>query len=67
MDDDKPDFRHFGQILCGKMAILMGWKPCEFWQSTPAEIASILLQSPQSPAPIDQQILQALIANENEK
>ncbi len=28
--------------LCGQCALLLGWRPDEFWYATPAELASIL-------------------------
>jgi Phage tail assembly chaperone protein, TAC len=28
--------------LCGQCALLLGWRPAEFWESTPAELACIL-------------------------
>jgi hypothetical protein len=31
--------------LCGAAAILLGWRPGEFWDSTPAEL-SLALQPP---------------------
>ena len=28
--------------LCGAAAMLLGWRPAEFWDATPAELASAL-------------------------
>jgi hypothetical protein len=28
--------------LAGTAALLLGWRPAEFWQATPAELAAIL-------------------------
>jgi Phage tail assembly chaperone protein, TAC len=28
--------------LCGQCALLLGWRPSEFWEATPAELACIL-------------------------
>jgi Phage tail assembly chaperone protein, TAC len=28
--------------LCGQCALLLGWRPDEFWKATPAELACIL-------------------------
>jgi len=28
--------------LCGAAAQLLGWRPAEFWDSTPAELACVL-------------------------
>jgi Phage tail assembly chaperone protein, TAC len=29
-------------ILCGHCALLLGWRPAEFWNATPAELACVL-------------------------
>jgi uncharacterized phage protein (TIGR02216 family) len=28
--------------LCGAAALLLGWRPAEFWEATPAELALAL-------------------------
>lgn len=28
--------------LCGAAAMLLGWRPSEFWDATPAELATVL-------------------------
>jgi Phage tail assembly chaperone protein, TAC len=28
--------------LCGQCAVLLGWRPDDFWNATPAELAGIL-------------------------
>jgi Phage tail assembly chaperone protein, TAC len=28
--------------LCGQSAVLLGWRPSEFWETTPAELACVL-------------------------
>lgn len=47
--------RAFGESaarLCGAAAVLLGWRPVEFWESTPAELASVLGQiSPAADGP----------------
>ncbi len=35
-------FRDNALLLCGKSAMLLGWRPCDFWHATPAELACIL-------------------------
>lgn len=41
-------------LLCGHAAILLGWRPQEFWSSTPAEIACIMAaMMPQTSKPLD--------------
>jgi hypothetical protein len=42
----------FGEVaarLCGTAAMLLGWRPDEFWNSTPAELA-LALQPAGEPA-----------------
>jgi hypothetical protein len=50
----KPTFANVAAQLCGQMALLLGWRPHEFWAATPAELACILdAMKPQTPAPLD--------------
>lgn len=28
--------------LCGQCALLLGWRPSEFWEATPAELGCVL-------------------------
>ena len=28
--------------LCGAAAAVLGWRPAEFWEATPAELAAVL-------------------------
>lgn len=38
--------------LCGQCALLLGWRPAEFWPTTPAELAVVLAALlPQREAP----------------
>ena len=40
--------------LCGQCALLLGWRPAEFWPTTPAELAAVLAALlPQREAPPD--------------
>lgn len=47
--------------LCGAASLLLGWRPGEFWDSTPAELA-LALSPPgtNDQAPADRAILEAL-------
>ena len=36
------DFGSAAARLCGAAAMVLGWRPAEFWESTPAELASVL-------------------------
>jgi Phage tail assembly chaperone protein, TAC len=48
--------------LCGQCALLLGWRPAEFWNATPAELACILNAMTQhAEAPPDTNDLQKLM------
>lgn len=36
------DFADAASRLAGAAALLLGWRPDEFWRSTPAELAAVL-------------------------
>jgi uncharacterized phage protein (TIGR02216 family) len=36
------DFADAASRLAGAAALLLGWRPGEFWRSTPAELAAVL-------------------------
>lgn len=69
MDANHADhsFCVMANILCAKMAMLLGWRPYEFWDATPAEIACILNAAPQQDTPVDRQVLSDLIAKDAQK
>jgi uncharacterized phage protein (TIGR02216 family) len=49
--------------LCGQCALLLGWRPDEFWDATPAELACVLnAVAAQSDVPPDTDDLQKLMA-----
>lgn len=37
-------FRDGAERLAGLAGALLGWRPDEFWEATPAELAAVLLQ-----------------------
>ena len=46
--------------LCGAAAALLGWRPGEFWEATPAELAAALGQvTPDADAP-ERDVIEAL-------
>lgn len=48
--------------LCGQCALLLGWRPDEFWGTTPAELACILnAMTAQTETPPDAGDLQKLM------
>lgn len=46
--------------LSGAAAMLLGWRPQEFWEATPAELAAALRAGEQAQAP-DQETLAELM------
>lgn len=46
--------------LCGLVAALLGWRPGEFWDATPAELALILAPQGAHEAPPDGATIEAL-------
>ncbi len=48
--------------LCGQCALLLGWRPAEFWDATPAELACVLsAYAPHEEAPPDAADLRKLM------
>lgn len=45
--------------LCGAAATLLGWRPSEFWEATPAELAAAMGQVAADDAP-DRDVIEAL-------
>lgn len=48
--------------LAGFAAALLGWRPAEFWSSTPAELATALGQEQRSAEQIDRDAVERLRA-----
>lgn len=46
--------------LCGAASLLLGWRPNEFWQATPAELASSLSFAGAGDEPPDSGTIEAL-------
>lgn len=61
----------FGPVagrLCGLAARLLGWRPDEFWQATPAELAMILAPEDGVLAPsFDRADLQRLMEQDHDR
>lgn len=45
------DFGSGALRLSGAAALLLGWRPGEFWEATPAELAAALLPAQPAEAP----------------
>ena len=47
-------FKDAALQLCGQCALLLGWRPAEFWDATPAELTCVLsAYAPHEQAPPD--------------
>ena len=57
------DFGVAAARLAGAAAMLLGWRPGEFWEATPAELACALgLTGDEAGAPADPAAIAALLA-----
>lgn len=50
--------------LCGLAARLLGWRPAEFWDATPAELAAALAP-PDAPRPLGRDALLAMMEHDD--
>ena len=48
--------------LAGFASMILGWRPADFWESTPAELASALGQDGREPERIDRSAVERLRA-----
>ncbi len=47
-------FAEIADRLCGQCAVVLGWRPDEFWSATPAELACVMRAlMPESDDPAD--------------
>lgn len=68
LDDSGRYFSENAQKTCGQIALILGWRPSEFWDSTPHEIAIILsANDTQNIVPVDRAVLDDLIQKEGQK
>ncbi|WP_299309875.1 phage tail assembly chaperone [uncultured Croceicoccus sp.] len=62
-------FASVADRLCGHCAMLLGWRPAEFWETTPAELACILtaMRSPETGAvePLARDEMQRMMERDN--
>ncbi len=55
-------FSENAKRLFGQTALLLGWRPHEFWAATPEELASILAaMTPPDEAPLDSRTIRQLM------
>lgn len=58
----------FGQCalaLCGLAARHLGWRPDEFWRSTPAELLAVLAPAGDPAGPLDRATLQRMMEQDH--
>lgn len=53
--------------LAGLAARALGWRPDEFWQATPAELAAILLPPTESGKPLSRHDLNRLMERDHDR
>lgn len=53
--------------LAGQCALLLGWKPDEFWAATPAEVAMILsaTRAPEAESAVDRDTMNRMMENDD--
>ncbi|TCM16957.1 putative phage protein (TIGR02216 family) [Novosphingobium sp. PhB165] len=62
------DFANAALALCALAARTLGWRPPEFWDATPAELAAALgLSGGDQPAGIDRALLETLMERDHER
>lgn len=58
----------FGQSalkLCAVAARTLGWRPADFWDSTPAELACVLAPAGQAPSALSRPELETMMEQDN--
>ena len=55
-----PRFGESAARLCGIASSLLGWRPAEFWQSTPAELTTALVSPEPAAEPLQPEHLAEL-------
>lgn len=60
----------FGKVtarLCGQAALLLGWRPDEFWAATPEELACVIgAHAPATGEGLDRKTLDRMMEREND-
>jgi uncharacterized phage protein (TIGR02216 family) len=59
-------FSAVAQRLSELVPRALGWRPHEFWEATPAELAAVLLEDTAAPMPLDRAELAALMEREGD-
>lgn len=53
-------FGEAAERLCGAAAMLLGWRPADFWESTPAELQTAFRGVEAAPGGLDAETLNEL-------
>ena len=59
-------FSAAAQRLAGLVPRALDWRPHEFWEATPAELAAVLLEDAAAPMPLGRAELAALMEREGD-
>lgn len=62
------DTERFGQSalkLCALAARMLGWRPNEFWNATPAELATVLATNGNAPSALSRHELDTMMEQED--
>ncbi len=67
MADPTARFAESAARLFGQCALMMGWRPDEFWSATPAEVAAIFaaVQGPRADAGVSRADLDRMMEQDN--
>ena len=58
-------FAESARVLAGQTALLLGWRPPEFWAATPAELAAIFaVQASIAPPSLSREHLTTMLERE---
>ena len=61
------DFAAAARLLAGQTALLLGWRPPEFWTATPAELAAIFaVQADIVPPSLSREHLTTMLERESD-
>ena len=60
-------FSDAARVLAGQTALLLGWRPPDFWAATPAELATIFaIQASLEPPSLSREHLTALLEQDRD-
>ena len=60
-------FAQSARVLAGQTALLLGWRPSEFWAATPAELTAIFaVQASLEPPSLSREHLTAMLEQDRD-